>query len=113
VLQGALEIPFFLALKRRRHPCVVFGARGLVGQSGRQVTARLRIVLLAKLDLGETRLGFLADFGRQLLKAGQPIESSEGVLVTAQVLQSAAQRQETIDEVERPAHDAASMQRLG
>src|SRR5207253_11129545 len=70
------------------------------------------VPLSAHLDVRQAGLRFLGDRGGQFREAGQAAQNGQGVVIAADFVKPAPARQETIHQVERPAHGAASMQRV-
>src|SRR6516162_1890217 len=82
----------------------------LVKQSDGEMAAGAAILSLMQVNFPETCLHLFANSGRQL-KSGQTTEVVQRFAIAVQHLQVLCNGQETIDEMERPAHkDAASMQ---
>jgi hypothetical protein len=81
-----------------------------MNERGRQVsTSRLKFTAVEQ-ELGQSNLGFFGDFRRQLPESGQTFQEMKGILLAAYFLEMTPSGQQMIDEIERRAHSAASLQ---
>jgi hypothetical protein len=83
-----------------------------MGKYCSQVTASLRIVLVSEADIRQAGLSFLRHFGGKLLPAGQAAEQPQRIRMASELVKVSSLGEDTISQIERPAHDAASLQRV-
>jgi hypothetical protein len=75
-----------------------------------QVAASARPAALLEEHFGQPALDLLAHTRGQFAQPGKAAEGKHGVAVDAEFMELPAARQKARDKIERPAHDAASVQ---
>jgi hypothetical protein len=66
--------------------------------------------LTFQLDFGNSHVDLLGQVGREIAQAGEPVEEAQGILWPIQVLRALRHQEQMVQQTERLAHDAASMQ---
>src|SRR6516165_2208515 len=95
------------------HQVMVSRALGLMNQGSGQMPAGAGKVLARELDFREVNLCLFRHLRCEVAEAGEPAQNPESILITAKLPEMASHAQQTIGQVERHAHGAASMQVMG
>src|SRR5438067_11781810 len=113
MFRGTPRVAALIAAQGRGHQEVIAGATGTEREQGAQVPAGPDQAAAAHEDLGQASLGFFGYGWGKFGETGKPVKEANRVLFAAQSLEMPCPRQQTVGEVERRAHGAASVQVMG
>jgi len=113
VLVGSFGRAFLVGITSRGQSIMVSGIVGSIAKQRGEMAASLRKLAVPHADIRKAGLRFFGYFRGKMLPAGQSAEHPQRILVASYLVKIASNREHTIGQVERPAHDAASLQRVG
>src|SRR5262245_16468311 len=112
MLERTLRIGLIVFFKGRGQKLVVTGRVWRQPHGGRDVSAGVLMVAPAEVHFAQAPLDLRHHVGGKASKPSQLAQRLNGVVRSSQGLKLPAPLREPIDEVERRAHGAASLQRL-